>query len=83
MPSIKIPFTSRGDQSVQSKPFGVAKITENNITTEVPSTLWTLRNENGLVAKVTDYGATLVEMHVPDKGGRFVDVVNGFDSVEG
>jgi len=81
---VKMPFTSKKkEQPVNSQPFGVAKFTENNQTSEVPSTLWTLRNENGLVAKVTDYGATLVEMHVPDKGGRFADVVNGFDSVAG
>ena len=81
---IKMPFTSKKtEQPVNSQPFGVAKFTENNQTTEVPATLWMWRNENGLVAKVTDYGATLVEMHVPDKGGRFADVVNGFDSVAG
>lgn len=81
---VKMPFTSKKkEQPVNSQPFGVAKFAENNQTTEMPATLWTLRNENGLVAKVTDYGATLVEMHVPDKSGRFADVINGFDSVEG
>jgi len=81
---VKMPFTSKKNkQPVNSQPFGLAKFTENNQTSEVPATLWTLRNENGLVAKVTDYGATLVEMHVPDKGGRYADVVNGFDSVAG
>lgn len=80
----KMPFnSSKKDQPVSSQPFGVAKFTENNQTREVPATLWTLRNGNGLVAKVTDFGATLVEMHVPDKGGRFADVVNGFDDVSG
>ena len=81
---VKMPFTSKKkEQPVNSVPFGVAKFTENNKTTKVPATLWTLRNQNGLLAKVTDYGATLVEMHVPDKGGRFADVINGFGSVEG
>ena len=81
---VKMPFTLKNkEQPVNSQPFGVAKFTENNQTTEVPATLWTLRNKNGLVAKVTDYGATLVEMHVPDKGGRFTDVINGFGSVSG
>ncbi len=78
---IKMPFTSdKAEQPVTSEPFGTAKLPDNQ---EASATLWTLRNKNGLVAKVTDYGATLVEMHVPDKGGRFADVVNGFDSVEG
>ena len=29
--------------------------------------IWTLTNGHGLVAKLTDFGATLVELHVPDK----------------
>ncbi|MSU41024.1 MAG: galactose mutarotase [Pedosphaera sp.] len=48
-----------------------------------PATVWTLKNGKGLVAKVTDYGATLVEMHVPDKTGKTADVVLGFDNVAG
>jgi aldose 1-epimerase len=45
--------------------------------------IYTLQNQNGLIAKVTTYGATLVEMHVPDKNGNLVDVINGFDDVSG
>jgi aldose 1-epimerase len=44
--------------------------------------LYTLRNRNGLVAKVTNYGATLTELHVPDRNGELVDVVLGFDNLE-
>ncbi|HIG81068.1 MAG TPA: galactose mutarotase [Verrucomicrobiales bacterium] len=45
--------------------------------------IYTLQNQNGLIAKVTTYGATLVEMHVPDKDGNLADVINGFDDVSG
>jgi len=45
--------------------------------------LFVLRNKNGLVASVTDYGATLVNMMVPDQNGDFADVVLGFDDVSG
>ena len=31
--------------------------------------LYTLMNDAGLKAKVTTWGACLVEMHVPDRGG--------------
>lgn len=44
---------------------------------------WTLTNKNGLIARLTDFGATLVEMHVPDRAGVMVDVVQGFDTVAG
>jgi aldose 1-epimerase len=42
--------------------------------------LYTLTNRNGLVAKVTTYGASLVEMHVPDRAGQMANVTLGFDS---
>ena len=41
--------------------------------------LFTLTNANGLVAKVTNYGTILNELHVPDRKGRVCDVVLGFD----
>lgn len=45
--------------------------------------LYTLRNRNGLIARISDYGATLTELHVPDKSGKLADVVLGFDRLEG
>ena len=42
-----------------------------------------LRNKNGLTAKVTDFGATLVSLTAPDREGKLADVTLGFDSVEG
>lgn len=45
--------------------------------------LYTLKNEKGLTAKVMTRGATLVELHVPDKNGKSEDVILGWDSVAG
>jgi len=45
--------------------------------------LYTLKNESGLTAKVMTRGATLVELHVPDKNGKSEDVILGWDSVAG
>lgn len=45
--------------------------------------LLTLTNVDGLRACVTNYGATLVAMHVPDAGGTWADISLGFDDVEG
>ena len=44
--------------------------------------LITLKNKNGLIAEVTDMGASLVNMIVPDKNGEPVDVVLGYPSGE-
>lgn len=46
-------------------------------------TLYTMKNENGMVAEVTDYGAILVNLFVPDKTGNVDDIVLGFDQVDG
>ena len=45
--------------------------------------LHTLTNRNGLIAKITNYGATVTALHVPDRAGRLADVVLGFDSLDG
>jgi aldose 1-epimerase len=50
---------------------------------ETPVQLYTLTNENGLVAKITNYGATVTEVHVPDRTGARADVAAGFDSLDG
>ncbi len=45
--------------------------------------LYTMTNKNGLIAKVTDYGAILTELHVPDRDGNLADVVLGYPNLEG
>lgn len=47
------------------------------------ATLYTLENSKGMKAEVTNYGANLVDLFVPDKNGVVEDVVLGFDSVKG
>jgi aldose 1-epimerase len=47
-----------------------------------PVDQYALVNARGLAAKVITYGARLTELHVPDRAGRFADVVLGFDSLE-
>lgn len=44
---------------------------------------YTLSNSHGASAKVITYGATLTELHVPDKQGKMADVVLGFDDLQG
>src|SRR4051794_2525605 len=43
--------------------------------------LYTLQNKNGLVAKVTNYGAILVELRTPDRDGKLGDIVVGYDNL--
>ncbi|HXH99387.1 MAG TPA: aldose epimerase family protein [Sphingobacteriaceae bacterium] len=47
-----------------------------------PTDLFYLKNKNGITATITNYGGRIVGLLVPDKDGKLVDVVVGFDSVE-
>jgi len=61
--------------SVQKSEFGK---TADGTTVD----LYVLTNANGVKAKVITYGATLTELHVPDKDGKLEDVVLGFDDLK-
>ena len=43
---------------------------------------YSLKNANGMKVKITDFGGAVMELYVPDKDGRFTDVVCGFSSLE-
>jgi len=45
--------------------------------------LYTLTNPKGLVMKVTNYGAIITELFVPDRNGKLGDIVAGYESVDG
>lgn len=45
--------------------------------------LYTLTNSSGIEAKVTNYGAVLVSLRLPDRDGKFADVTHGYDTLEG
>lgn len=44
--------------------------------------LYRIENSKGMIAEVTDFGAILVRLYVPDKNGKVEDVVLGYDRVE-
>ncbi len=45
--------------------------------------LYTLTNRNGVEARITNFGGTLVALKVPDRNGSSADVVLGYDSLDG
>lgn len=47
------------------------------------ASLYTLKNQNGMEIAVSDYGAVLVKVLVPDREGNKVDVVLGYDDAKG
>lgn len=44
--------------------------------------LHTIRNASGLVARLTNHGARLVQFLAPDRDGRWSDIVLGYDSID-
>jgi aldose 1-epimerase len=65
---------SRG--TIASAPFGV---TPGGVAVQ----LYTLRNRNGMQARIATYGGTVTSLTAPDRAGRYVDVVLGYDTLEG
>jgi len=61
--------------TVIKKPFG-------KLPSGKQAHLFTLTNRNGLIARITNYGTILTELHVPDRQGRLADVVLGFDNLD-
>jgi aldose 1-epimerase len=45
------------------------------------ATLYTLTNANGMIAKISNLGGVITQIHVPDRDGIMADVVFGYDDV--
>jgi aldose 1-epimerase len=63
-------------EMIEKKPFG--KTSDGTETF-----LYTLKNKNGIIAEITNYGAAVVSLTVPDKYGNYNDIVLGYDDVSG
>lgn len=62
--------------SISIRNFGKTKSGEEAL-------LFRITNSQGAYAEVTNFGAILVALSVPDRDGNFADVVTGFDDVRG
>ncbi len=92
MKNVKHAFVSAGfltallascSQQPQSN-LTVSGLDPENFVSEVngkPTSLFTLKNANGMEVCVTNFGGRIVSIMVPDKNGTLRDVVLGFDSV--
>lgn len=63
-------------QSVQESDWGKTKFGE-------AVKLYTLKNDKGMIVKLSSYGAALVQLWVADRNGKFDDIVLGYDDVTG
>lgn len=67
----------RGDANVAESP----TVQAWNAAGQTAS-LFTLTNRNGMTAKISDYGATVISLTAPDRDGKFADVVLGYNTLE-
>lgn len=53
------------------------------LTTGQDAFLYTISNKKNMCIKVTDFGASMTSILIPQKNGTYIDVLLGFDSVAG
>ena len=44
--------------------------------------LYTIKNSKGMVVRISNYGAKIEQVMVPDKSGTFADVIQGYESID-
>jgi aldose 1-epimerase len=65
----------------KSKP-NTTKSTFGKTTDGQQADLYVLRNKKGMQVAITNFGATIVSVKVPDRNGKVADVVLGYDDVK-
>jgi aldose 1-epimerase len=75
-------ITSKQPQAKETK-MSIQKESFGQTPDGQPVDLYTLTNAHGLRAKITNYGALLVSLEVPDKSGKLADVTLGYDKLDG
>ena len=67
--------TSNNDMQITEERFG--QLTDGRYVE-----LYTLKNEGGIEAKITNYGGIIVSLMTPDSEGNMGNIVLGFDSLD-
>ena len=60
----------------------ITKTSFGKLSTGENIDLYTLRNANGVETTITNFGGIVVSLKVPDRAGKFDDVVLGFSDLE-
>jgi len=71
---VALPIMNAAEPSITSKPFGT---TANGKLV----TVFTLKNSKGATATIIDYGGTVTSLTMPDRKGKFGDIVLGFKTL--
>lgn len=69
--------------SVEAATAGMTKKSFGKTPDGAEITLYSLTNASGMEVGIINYGAIVISIKVPDRAGKFGDVVLGFDSLDG
>jgi aldose 1-epimerase len=70
------PFCAKQSDVIKGQAFG-------QTLDGTPVESYTLRNANGMTARILNYGGIVQTLLVPDKSGKLGDVVLGYDTLDG
>jgi len=71
-----------GSLSSQAMRGTIRKQSFGKTTSGEPIDLYSLSNKKGMEVSISNFGATVVTLRVPDRAGKSADVVLGFDTLE-
>lgn len=78
------PQSENASQEGESSEFalkGIAVAPFGKLKDGTPISLYTMSNGKGITMKVMNYGGIITSLEVPDKTGKLVDVILGYDSL--
>jgi aldose 1-epimerase len=67
-------IAQEGQSKISIQPFGESMEGKDVL-------LYTIKNDNGMRVDITNYGATVVRLFVPDKDGQLSDIVLGYNTL--
>lgn len=80
---LSLAFTAGSTQAQTAAPY--VRLQEQNFRTEIdgkPVDLYTIRNAAGMEVRITNYGAKIEQILVPDRNGQLGDVVQGYETID-
>jgi len=76
-------MTTLSPAGAKSQPGSTSKKSFGKTPGGQPVDLFVLTNKNGAEVSITNYGGAVVSIKLPDRSGKFADVVLGYDTIDG
>ncbi len=76
----------KSEKNYPGRAEALLRVNPENFITEIngkKTALYTLENSNGVILRLTNFGASMVQVISPDKNGNFEDIILGYKNIEG